>query len=217
MGFDRAADLFAGTVIRDLRHGHCRERLGRQLDHALDLLDLLADRHRCGGASVRDPLAQGIDLLLDGRRIRRQSRQEALQPLARVGDLVLRHPDRHGLRTEDVVDCQLVLLLLEPFQVRARHQHQHVAGDHLLGIEALDADRLGRRQRLAICGSVSRPPSLAQVWQPVVPAIVAEDRGVDRVSFQDSVPEAVGQLVDGDVRVGHGFSLSSVRAGRGGV
>ena len=201
-----------------MRHRHGRERLARDRDHPLDLLDLLADRDGRRGAPVGDPLAERLDRLLDRRRIRRKAGQQSIEALGGIRDLVLRDLHRHRLHAEDVIDRQLVLLLLQRLEVRAGDQHQHVARDHLLGIEALGADRLGLGQCLAEGRRVRRTAGLPEVRQAVVPAGIAQDRGVDRVALQDTVPETVGQLVDGEVRIGHRGCVSCVAGGmRGGV
>ena len=56
-------------------------------------------------------------------------------------------------------------------------------------------------------------PARAGVLEPVVVALVAVDVAVDRVELEDRLPEAVGELVDGRGRIGHG----SLRWARGGL
>jgi len=55
--------------------------------------------------------------------------------------------------------------------------------DHTEFLELVLADELAVRQ--------------ARYGEPLVPPVVAEDRGRDRVPLQDAVPETVGKLVDG--------------------
>jgi len=105
-----------------------------------------------------------------------------------------------------VVDRQLVLLLLQRLEVRAGHEDQHVARDHLLRLEAGGVNRLCLSQRLAVGSLVGRPAGGTEIRQQVVEAVVAEDGGEHRVALEDPVPEPVGELVDGGVGVlvGHG-------------
>ena len=60
---NRLAAGLVGHVGQDDRRGN----VGRHRQHAVDLLDRLPDRDRCGGPAVRDPLVQGPDVLLDER------------------------------------------------------------------------------------------------------------------------------------------------------
>ena len=83
-----------------------------------------------------------------------------------------------------------------------RHQDQHVAGDDLLRVEAVGRIDSTSASERPIGGRVRRAALRAQVGQAVVAAVVAQDRGVDRVAFEDALPEAVGELVDGGVGIG---------------
>ena len=199
----RRTDLLAGCIVCNVRHRHGREGLARDRHHPLDLLDLLADRNARRGAPVGDPLAQRLDRLLDRRGIGGKAGQQAVKGRGRIRDLVLRDLHRHGLDAEDVIDRQLVLLLLQRLEVRAGDQHEHVARDHLLGIESVGVDRLRVGQCLPEGRRVRCTSSLPEVGQHVIPPRIAQDRGVDRVALQDTVPETVGQLVDGKVWLGH--------------
>jgi hypothetical protein len=92
--------------------------------------------------------------------------------------------------------------------VGAGDEHQHVARDHLLRVETVGADRVGLGQGLPEGGCICVAAGRAQVRQAVVPAIVAKNGGVDRISFEDPLPESIGQFVDCVVGVGHGCVVS---------
>ena len=121
---------------------------------------------------------------------------------ARVTGLVLGHLGRPDLRTGHVVEGQLVLLLGERLEVVLADEDQQVAGDDLLGIEPLGGDLLRLGQGGSEGGLFGGSPGGAEVGPAVAVALVAEDRGGQRVAFEDAFPEAVGEVIDGSIRIG---------------
>ena len=208
---DRLGD--AGTVaLGDLRHGRGGMVRGRHGQEALDLLDRAA--HRCDGRGppVGDALGKGRDVLLDQGRVRGQTGQQALEALGRVARLVLRHLRRPDLRTRHVVQGELVLLGGERLEMVLADERQQVAGDDLLGLEPVGADVLRLGQRGAERGLVGGTAIRAEVGPAVVEALIAEDRGGQRVALENSLPEAVGEVVHGGIGIdggghGHGEGL----------
>ena len=87
-------------------------------------------------------------------------------------------------------------------QVGPRHEQQHVAGDHLLGSRVGRVDRLRLGDHLARQRLLVRTAVGAHVRQPVVVAIIAQDRGLQRIELEDSLPEPVREVVDGALAPG---------------
>ena len=151
IALDRRIEVLVGGVVHpatrlvvgDLRDQHRRVLLRRSRKHAIDLLDRAPNRNRRRRAAVGDALAKGSDLLVDQDWIPRVAREELLETLGRVRLLVLRDQHRHRLDAPDVIDGELIELALLGFESIARDEHEHVAGDHLLGLEVVAADRLG--------------------------------------------------------------------------
>ena len=74
---------------------------------------------------------------------------------------------------------------------------EHVAGDPVLGRQAIGVDR-GRLGRGALHErSTARPPLGTRVLESIGVAVVAVERGGRRVELEDGLPEAVGEVVDG--------------------
>src|SRR4029077_14453132 len=63
----------------------------------------------------------------------------------------------------------------------------------------------GLGQEFGQHGAIPLASRWSRIAEPVVVAVVAEDRGVDRLALEEVLPEAIGHLVDGAARgdVGH--------------
>ena len=197
----RIVHAVARRIVGDLRDPDRRVVLGGNRQHAVDLLDRPAHGDGGGRAAVGDPFAQRPDLLVNQGRVAGVAGEELLQALGRVRLLVLGDQHGHRLDAPDVIDGQLVELALLRLEPVAGDQHQHVPRDHLLGIEAVAADRLGLRQHLSREVGFLGATLGTEVRQTIVVAIVAQDGGLDRIELQDLLPEAIGELVDERVRI----------------
>ena len=139
------------------------------------------------------------------RGVGAQALDERLEPLRRVDRLELGQLGHELLRAAHLVDdAQLVQALVVLLDVQLTDDLEHVAGDPLLGREALDRDGggLGRGplHELAGLGSTGG----RRVLEAVRPAAVAVERGGRRIELEDPLPEPIGQVVDGrDGLVGH--------------
>ena len=114
-----------------------------------------------------------------------------------------------------MVEGQLVLLRGQRLEVVLADERQQVAGDDLLGLEALGADLLRLGQRGAERGLVGGTAVRAEIGPAVVVALIAEDRGGQRVALENSLPESVGEVVHGGIGIdggghGHGDGLRKI-------
>ena len=111
-----------------------------------------------------------------------------LEALRRVARLVLRHLGRPDLRARHVVEGELVLLRGQRLEMVLADERQQVTGDDLLGLEPVGADVLRLGQRGAERGLVGRTAVRAEIGPAVVVALIAEDRGGQRVALREFPP-----------------------------
>ena len=138
---DRVADLLAVRLGRDLDHRGDDRLLDRHRQHPLDL----GDRPLGHDARRRQPRGEAVaqDLGVRGHElgIGVESLEEGLEPLGRVGRLELGQLRQELLRPAHLVDdAQLVEALVVLLDAQLGDDDEHVAGDPLLGGQAVDRD-----------------------------------------------------------------------------
>ena len=127
-----------------------------------------------------------------------ESLEERLEPLGCVGRLELGQLRQELLRSAHLVDdAQLVEALVVLLDAQLGDDDEHVAGDPLLGGQALDRDRAclggGPVQEVARLGATGR----ARVLEAVGVAVVAVERGDRRIELENGLPEPFREVVDG--------------------
>ena len=196
--------------VAALDHGR-RRRLGRgHRQQALDLLDRSPHRDGRRRAPVADALGQGADVLLDQLREAPVAGDQRLDAFRGVGGLVLRDLGGPHLRAAHVIDGELVLLLRQCLELVLRDEDQQVPRDDLLGTEPVHRDLTRLGEHGTVGGLIGRATIRAEVRPAVVETLVTQEGGPGRVALQDAVPEPVGEVVDGSVRIegnGHGWAL----------
>jgi hypothetical protein len=176
--------------------GEGRGLLGRQCHDALDLRDgAFHDRAR-GHHAGRDPLARD---LLTGIQVRGEGAEPVLVAFEVLGRV--RALDRcdvaeqHARPDEMVHHVQPVGAELDRREGLGRDRLQDVHRRAERDVEGLTIDR----RELIEGGAVARlrqgATLLADVREAVVVAIVPDRRGEDRFTFEELVPESVGERV----------------------
>ena len=199
---DDVADPLAVGIRGDLGHRRDDRLLDRDREQALQLLDgPLGDDPR-GRQARFDALLEDADVRRHVGRVGLEAGDEHLEPLGRVGLLELADLRQDSLGAVDLVDdAQPVGALVVLLDADVGDHDQHVAGDPVLDRQAVGGDRLrlapGADEELAGL----RPAGRARVLEPVVVALVAVDRRGRRIELEELLPEAVGELADGRVRV----------------
>ena len=127
----------------------------------------------------------------------------ASSSLGRVGRLELGQLREELLRAAHLVDDpQLVEGLVVLLDLELGDDLEHVAGDPVLGRQAVGVDgrRLGRG---ALHQRSGAGPSVGTgILEPVGVAVVAVERRGRRIELEDRLPETVGEIVDGRGRFG---------------
>jgi hypothetical protein len=194
-------------IVAALDHRRRRRIGGGHRQQPLDLLDRSPHRDGRRSAPVADALGQGPDVLLDQLREAPVASEQLLDAFRGVSGLVLRDLGGPHLRAAHVIDGELVLLLRQRLEVVLRDEDQQVTGDDLLGAEPVHGDLTRLGEDGTVGSFLGRAAIGAEVRPAVVETLVAQDRGPGRVALQDPVPEPVGEVVDGSVRIeddGHG-------------
>ena len=220
---DDVTDPLAVRFGRDLDHGRHDGRSDRDGQHPLDLGDgPLGDDPR-GGQARREPVAEQLGVGRHERGIGVEPGDERLQARRRVCRLELRQLWEELLRATHLVDhAQLVQALVILLDVQFRDDLEHVARDAVLGRQSVGLDRGCLRRRTFHEGPGARPTGWRRILHAVGIAVVAVERGSRRAEFQDRLPEALGEFVDGCLgRIGQGHGGVScgaavARLGRGG-
>src|SRR6185295_2804493 len=106
-----------------------------------------------------------------------------------------------------VDDPQLVQGLIVLLDLELRDDLEHVAGDPVLGGNAVGVDR-GRLGGGPLHERSSTRATLgAWILESIGVAVVAIERGGRRVELEDRLPEAVGEVVDGRGGFGDGHAV----------
>src|SRR5439155_25668717 len=74
---------------------------------------------------------------------------------------------------------------------------EEVGSDGFLGREAIPPHGLGTLERLLVGGPLGGPAGRPRIGETIVVLVVAEDRRAHRLALEESLPEALGKLVDG--------------------
>ena len=194
---DDVADALAVRLRGDLDHRRHDGRLDRDLEHPLDLGDRPLGDDARRGEPRRQAVAQDLRVGGHERRVGVESGDERLEPLGGVGRLELGQLRQELLRAAHLVDdAELVEGLVVLLDLELGDDLEHVAGDPVLGRQAVGRDR-GRLGRGPLHQRPSAGPSLGTgVLEAVGVAVVAVERRGRRVELEDRLPEAVGEVVD---------------------
>ncbi len=139
---DRVADLLAVRLGRDLDHRGDDRLLDRHRQHPLDLGDRPLGHDARRGQPRGEAVAQDVGVRGHELGIGVESLEEGLEPLGRVGRLELGQLRQELLRPAHLVDdAQLVEALVVLLDAQLGDDDEHVAGDPLLGGQAVDRDR----------------------------------------------------------------------------
>ena len=126
-----------------------------------------------------------------------ESSDERLEPLGRVGRLELGQLRKELLRAAHLVDdAELVEGLVVLLDLELGDDLEHVAGDPVLGRQAVGLDR-GRLGGGALHQRPSASPTLgSRVLETVGISVVAIERRGRRIELEDRLPETIGEVVD---------------------